>query len=338
MIRTFLISLVLVGGHALAATAPTTDGYDRARAKEHYRRPAAAPFPSDNAYSKERAELGKKLFFDTRVSGSGLISCASCHNPSFSWGDGLPKAVGYGMKQLGRRTPTVLNTAWADLLFWDGRAGSLEEQALGPITSPGEMNQPIGNVMATVKAIEGYRKGFEKAYPGEPLTEKTLAKAIATFERTVVSGTAPFDRWIGGDERAISDDAKRGFDVFNTRGRCAQCHEGWNFTDNGFHDIGVRGEDRGRGKHLNLEAMQYAFKTPTLRNSRQRAPFMHDGSEATLASVIDFYDKGAVERRPSLSPEIVPLHLSAQDKADLEAFLLTLESVDPEITVPVLPR
>ena len=320
-----------------AATAPG-DRYSRTATKEKYRRPAAAPFPSDNAYSQERADLGKTLFFDPRLSGSGLISCASCHNPALSWGDGLPKGVGYGMKQLGRRTPTVLNAAWAELLFWDGRASSLEEQALGPIQSPGEMNQPITNVMATVRSITGYRELFARAYPGETLDEKALAKAIATYERTVVSGKAPFDRWIEGDEKAISEPAKRGFDLFNTKARCAQCHEGWNFTDNGFHDIGVRGEDRGRGQHLKLEAMQFAFKTPTLRNARQRAPFMHDGSENTSEDVIEFYDRGGDEHRPSLSPEIVPLHLSAEEKQDLATFLTTLESKDPAVTVPVLPR
>ncbi len=242
------------------------------------------------------------------------------------------------MKPLNRRTPTILNTAWADLLFWDGRAGSLEEQALGPISAPDEMNQSLDKMIGTVGGIEGYKALFARAYPGEPINEKTVARAIATFERTVVSGSAPFDKWIAGNERAISSAAKRGFDLYNGKAACAKCHDGWNFTDNGFHDIGIEGTDRGRGVRLPLAAMQFAFKTPTLRNSDQRAPFMHDGSERTLEDVVDFYDRGGDARRASLAPEMVPLHLSASEKKDLIDFLRTLKSVDKPTEVPILPR
>jgi cytochrome c peroxidase len=163
-------------------------------------------------------------------------------------------------------------------------------------------------------------------------------RALATFERTIVSGSAPFDEWVAGREFAISPSAKRGFDLFNTKAACEKCHSGWNFTDNGFHDTGIAGPDKGRGEQLPLEAMQYAFKTPTLRNATRRDPYMHNGSEATLEDVIELYDRGGREKRPSLAPEIVPLHLTEQEKRDLIAFLATLTSEDKPIAIPVLPR
>jgi cytochrome c peroxidase len=282
--------------------------------------------------------LGRTLFFDPRLSGSKFISCATCHNPGFAWGDGLPKGIGDGMKPLKRRTPTILNAAYGDLMFWDGRADSLEAQALGPIQSAAEMNMPLGQAVERVSSLSGYRPLFEKAYPGEPVSGKTIAKAIATFERTVVSGQAPFDRWIDGDDRAISEQARRGFDLFNHKAECVQCHSGWNFTDSGFHDIGVNDEDLGRGALLKIEAMQHAFKTPTLRNVAVRAPYMHNGSELNLEAVVDFYDEGGKAQRPSLATEIHPLHLTADEKADVVEFLRTLTSTDKAIAIPALPR
>ena len=184
------------------------------------------------------------------------------------------------------------------------------------------------------RASRSTRPFSPRAYPGEPINEKTVARAIATFERTVVSGQAPFDRWISGDESAIGEDAKRGFDLFNGKAGCVQCHSEWNFTDNGFHDVGLEDSDRGRGERLPLEGMQFAFKTPTLRNVDRRAPYMHEGNEQTLAEVIDFYDRGGDARRKSLSPEMVPLHLTAQEKTDLLAFLSTLTSVDKTGRIP----
>lgn len=314
-----------------------TAAYDRAQWKKKYTRPAGPAVVANNAPSKERELLGRTLFFDPRFSGTQSMSCASCHNPGFSWGDGLAKGIGDGMKQLGRRTPTILNAAYSELQFWDGRAASLEEQALGPMKSPAEMNLKL-DLAKVIEGIPGYRGMFAKAYPGEAIGEATTAKAIANFERTVVSGKAPFDHWIAGNEKAISEPAKRGFDVFNTKAACAKCHSSWNFSDSGFHDIGIPGTDRGRGSVLNLESMQYAFKTPTLRNATERAPYMHDGSEKTLEDVIELYDLGGREKRPSLAPEMVQLHLTAPEKSDLLAFLKTLSSKDRPIEIPVLPR
>lgn len=306
--------------------------------KATYQRPVSIPFPADNGYTKEREVLGRTLFFDPRLSVSNFISCASCHNPGFSWGDGLPKGIGHGMREVGRRTPTILNAAWPELLFWDGRAESLEAQALGPIEAPGEMNMPLDQLLPKLQGIEGYRLLFEMAYPGEGISKTTLGKAIATFERTVVSGVAPVDKWIAGQEDAIADAAKRGFMLFTGKAKCAACHSTWRFTDNSFHDIGLPSTDPGRGKLLpQITRMQHAFKTPTLRNVDQRGPYMHDGSVPTLRAVIDLYDTAGIAR-PSRSPEITPLGLTEGEKEDLIAFLRTLTSVDPPVPVPVLPR
>ncbi len=312
--------------------------YIRSESQAKHKRPATIPFPPENAFSQERELLGRTLFFDPRLSGARNTSCATCHNPGLAWTDGLERSIGKDGKELSRRTPTILNVAWSDLLFWDGRAETLEEQGLGPLRSPDEMNLPLGQIESRILSIPGYRPLFEKAYPGEPVSDRVVTKAIATFERTLISGTAPFDQWIGGDETAISTDAQRGFDLFQTRAGCAKCHIGWNFTDDGFHDTGVSGLDKGRGVWLPLEAMQHAFKTPGLREIDIRGPYMHDGSEATLEAVVEFYDSGGRERRPSLSPEVAPLHLTAGQKHDLVAFLHTLTGAVPAVQYPALPH
>jgi len=242
------------------------------------------------------------------------------------------------MKVLGRRSPSIVNVAYGEIFMWDGRAGSLEEQALGPIQAEVEMNLPIDQLMGRLEGIAEYGPLFQAAFPGEGMSAKTVAKAIATFERTIVSGRAPFDAWIEGDEKAISDSAKSGFVVFNTKGRCTACHSGWNFTDDSFHDIGLPDEDVGRGKYLpNITKMQHAFKTPGLREIARRGPYMHDGSAATLKAVVEHYDRGGVDR-PSRSEEMKPLNLTDQEKADLLAFMNTLTSDMGPMTIPVLPR
>lgn len=300
-----------------------------------YKRPTEIPFPGENPYNYAKASLGEMLFFDPRISGANYISCASCHNPAFSWGDNLPRGIGYGMTVLGRRTPTILNAAWADLLMWDGRKATLEDQALGPISAPPEMNQDLQTLPGKLTAIAGYREQFAAVFPGQGITVETIGKAIATYERTIVSGTAPFDEWIAGKESAISDPAKRGFLVFNTKGNCAACHSGWNFTDNSFRDIGLADADLGRGKILDLPSMQHAFKTPTLRDIDRRGPYMHDGSLSTLMAVVEHYDRGG-EERPSRSGEVHPLQLSQEEKDDLVTFLHTLTGTSPPTHLPVL--
>ncbi|QPF89442.1 cytochrome-c peroxidase [Bradyrhizobium commune] len=306
--------------------------------KALYRRPASIPFPKDNPYTPEKAALGKKLYFDTRLSVTSAQSCASCHSPGFGWGDGLAVGVGHGMARLGRHSPTIVNAAWSAIFMWDGRLPTLEDQALGPIQSPGEMNMKLDDLMARLASIPEYKPMFETTFPGQGMKAKTLAQAIATYERTVVSERAPFDAWIEGSEKAISEDAKRGFALFNGKAQCAACHEGWNFTNEGFQDIGLPSTDIGRGEYLpGVIKMQHAFKTPGLREISRRSPFMHDGSLATLEAVVDHYDHGGVDR-PSRSDLMRPLSLTAQDKADLVAFLKTLTSELEPTAVPVLPR
>ncbi len=304
--------------------------------KLHYQRPAEIPFPSDNPFTTQKAELGKMLFFDTRLSGNNTMSCASCHNPSFSWGDGLPLGVGSAANILGRRTPTILNLAWQDALMWDGRFESLEEQALGPMSSPDEMNQDMDSIVDELKESSDYDLYFSMVFPGEGLTVANIARAIATYERTIVSNDAPFDRWIGGQESAISESAKRGFELFNNKANCAACHSGWAFTDGSFHDIGLNDSDIGRGAHFSFTKMQHAFKTPTLRNVVERAPYMHDGSIATLGEVVRHYNDGFVERE-SLSDDIDALDLTEQEIVDLVEFMKTLSSNDPGVLISQLP-
>lgn len=334
------VCLTLIAAASIANSAGDgkAEPASRLEMKKKYVRPAAIPFPAENAFSKEKELLGRTLFFDPRLSGSGSIACSNCHNPAFAWGDGLPKAVGMGSKVLRRRSPTILNSAWTELLFWDGRAESLEQQALGPIAEPGEMNLSLEAMVKTINGIPEYLPLFAKAFPKEAVSADTVAKAIATFERTIVSGKAPFDEWIEGKESAISEQAKLGFDLFNGKAECSKCHTEWLFTDNGFHDIGLEGSDAGRWENLHLAAMKNAFKTPTLRNVDRRAPYMHDGSHATLEKVIDFYDKGGDAKRPSLAPEMKPLNLTAQEKQALVAFLKTLTSVDAPVTIPMMPN
>ena len=250
----------------------------------------------------------------------------------------MPVSVGNGMAKLDRRAPSIVNAAWGASYMWDGRAASLEQQTLGPIQSLSEMNMPIDRLLERLKSIPEYAAFFSAAFPGEDLSEKTLAAALATYERTIVSARAPFDAWTAGDERAISEQAKRGFVIFNTVGRCAACHEGWNFTNDGFQDIGLPGADIGRGKFLpKIPKMNHAFKTPGLREIANRGPYMHDGSIRTLEDVVEHYDRGGVDR-PSRSDLIVPLGLTAQDKLDLVEFLKSLSSSLTPTTVPVFPR
>ena len=304
--------------------------------KEQYHRPKAPPFPKNNEFTQARFDLGRQLFFDPRLSGPGKMSCATCHNPDLAWGDGLPTGLGVADNRLDRRSPTLLNLAWAQLLFWDGRADTLEEQAVGPIQNPAEMANTMPHLVETLGGIANYRTRFAKAYPNEAISAATIAKAIATYERTIVSAQAPFDRWIAGDEGAIGDAAKRGFVSFNTKARCAACHSGWRFTDDSFHDIGLKDEDIGRGKLIEgVEILRHAFKVPGLRNLTQRAPYMHNGSVPTLTAVIQHYNDGFVYR-PSKSVEIRQLHLSDTEIADLVAFLETLTGPDPKVTAPAL--
>lgn len=331
-------TLLRVGLSTPVADAAAPAQPTLAELKADFARPKTTPFPSDDPYSKAKVHLGELLFWDPILSGSGTQSCASCHNPGLSWTDGL--RLGVGTQEMKTHTPTMLNIAWAPVLGWDGHFPSLEAVAFaGPITNPGIMNRKPDDLIKALLAIPGYRAAFSAAFSDHAITKTHIADALATFERTIVSGPAPFDRWIAGDENAISAQAKHGFALFTGKAGCSNCHIGWALTDEGFYDVGTAtGDDIGRARLFpNTVKLKYAFKVPTLRDVARRAPYMHNGSEATLADVIDLYDRGGIDR-PSRADFIKPLHLTAQEKADLIAFLGTLTS-DPKPTdSPVLPR
>jgi len=303
-----------------------------------YRRPANAPSPDDNPTTAAKVTLGRQLFYDPRLSGSGVIACASCHNPTLGWEDGRATAIGDHGARLPRRSPTLLDVAWVDPLFWDGRAESLEDQARSPMAEHGEMNLRAAVAVQRVSSMPAYVQEFHAAFGAAPISIEAITRAIAAFERTIVSGTTPFDRWVTGDESAVSDQAKQGFVLFNGKARCASCHSGWRLTDDGFRDIGLPSNDPGRGHIVpGVAILDHAFKTPTLRNVAERGPYMHDGSISTLEGVIDHYDHGFVTR-PSLASQIGPLHLSAPEKHALVAYLRALSSPQTRMAAPVLPR
>ena len=330
-------AIVLVLGAAVAASDSAVPGH--AALFETYRRPAEIPFPQSDPYSEAKSKLGRILFFDPILSGSQVRSCASCHNPALSWGDGQARAVGEKQARLPLRSPTLLNVAWVPKLGWDGHFRDLESVAFGPITASDNMNLPEKVLVERLSAIQGYRSAFDAAFGEGAITKRKIELALATYERSIVSSEAPFDRWIKGDESAIDADAKRGFDLFNGKAHCAFCHSGWAFTDSSFHDIGTaKNDDAGRGRLFPTSIkLRHAFKTPTLRDVARRAPYMHDGSIATLEAVIDLYNRGGIAR-PSRAEQIYPLGLSHQEKADLIAFLHALNGVTESVSVSALPR
>ena len=328
-----LIAAGLVFGLSLQAMA--ADDADALKAR--YQRPVTIPFPKDNPYTPEKTALGKMLFFDTRLSRDRNLSCASCHNPSFGWEVPFAKAIGAGGKPLGRHAPTTLNQAWSQNLFWDGRAPTLEAQARGPIEANVEMDLPLATALTRLQEVDGYKQAFTRAFPKEGLTEANILKAIATYERTLVTGITPFDRWVRGDAKAISDSAQRGFVLFNGKAACAACHAGWNFTDDKFHDVGLAGStDQGRMVVSKKPEDEFAMKTPGLREIVSRAPYMHDGSLATLEAVMGHYVAGGTQR-PTRSPLMKPVALDGTEVQDVLAFMRTLSSPQSVVAMPNLP-
>jgi cytochrome c peroxidase len=285
--------------------------------------------PADNPLTAEKIELGKQLYFDNRLSRDNTISCASCHDPNKGWSNGERFATGVRGQVGGRSAPTIINAAYAPLQFWDGRAKELEGQALGPIQNPIEMDMTLDEVVAKLNKIEGYKQQFQKVFNSE-VTSDGIAKAIAAFERTVLCGDAPYDRFKAGDKTALSEAAQRGMKVFFNKAHCSACHTGPSFSDQAFHNIGVGMESEKCDKG--------SFKTPTLREIARTAPYMHDGRFATLEEVVDYYDKGG-HPNPQLDEEIFPLKFTTQDKADLVTFLKEGLSSDnyPLISPPKLP-
>jgi cytochrome c peroxidase len=297
--------------------------------------------PADNPWSKEKEDLGKILYFDPRLSGSNWISCATCHNPGLGWGDGLPRPLGHGQKELDRHSPTIINSGYFESQFWDGRGKSLEEQAVGPIGSQVEMKQNLKELEKELNDIPGYVRLFKKVFPKEGIKEATIAKAIATYERSIISKNAPYDRYFQGDKNAMSPSALNGMQLFFGKAKCSICHNGPAFTDSQFHNIGVKQhgplkEDLGRYNVTKEDYDKGAFKTPGLRHITRSAPYMHDGSKKTLEEVMDFYNRGG-DVAENKSAFITPLELSKEEKNNLVEFMKTLEGEPIIVSFPEFP-
>lgn len=277
-------------------------------------------YPDDEPHTSEEIELGKMLYFDTRLSKNNNQSCATCHNPELGFSDGLKLGLGTDGNRLGRNAPHLYNLAWASTLFWDGRATTLEEQALGPIQAAAEMGMTSELTIERLASIKGYVSAFDSIYE-DGLTFDNVGKAIAAFERTFISDNSAFDQYIDGNQEAMSPSAVRGLELFVGKANCTRCHDGENFTDDSFHNIGLGGEDPGRYAFVKDDSLKGAFKTPGLRNIIYSAPYMHDGSVASLEEVVDLYNQGGHKGSKNISPLIVPLKLSNQEKADLVAFM-----------------
>ncbi len=323
---------------APAITTEIPDG-DIAAIIKSFRRPVTVPFPADNPFSEKKRALGEALFHDKRLSADDSLACASCHERGKGLADGKAHGRGVPGRALKRHTPTLWNLAWSSPVFWDGRARSLEEQVAGPIELPDEMAQPLASVISRLAADPAMVSAFAEAFPKTPTIDaKNLAKAIATYERTFVSPVTRFDRFVHGDARALSQSERAGFRLFTGKAGCVKCHSGFAFTDYAFHDIGLPGDDRGRGSVLRLDAADHAFKTPGLREIGRSAPYMHDGSLATLADVVRHYENGIVER-PTLSKDLSRgLKLTDGERADLIAFLATLTSeAGPTLPDKIVP-
>ncbi len=319
------------------------------------------PIPADNPMTPEKVELGKRLFFDPRLSADGSLACVSCHLPDQGWTTNTPLSPSYPTTMERRNSQTLINVAYNRALLWDGRAGALEKQALGPIQNPLHMNQNLDLLIEKLKAIPPYEEWFQKVF-GTSVTPEALGKALAAFERTLVTRNAPFDRYMTGDWQAMSEGALRGMELFKGKARCILCHNGTNFSDSQFYNLGVPAapllsdpfvqaairfdakrmnmpeyqavrEDLGRYLVTKEEKDRGAFRTPTLRNVMQREPYMHNGVFHSLEEVIDFYDAGggAVAGK---SPLIQPLGLTAQEKRDLLAFLEALTGELPTVSPP----
>jgi cytochrome c peroxidase len=299
------------------------------------------PIPANNPETVEAIALGRKLFYDVHLSGNNTMSCASCHNPSVGFSDPRRVSTGANGKFGTRNALSILNAAYSPMQFWDGRAPSLEEQAGGPMANPIEMNQPHAVSVAKLNGMPSYRKEFEMAYGPGPITIDKIKMALASFERTLLSGDSPFDRYeYGGDKTAMSPAAIRGLALFTDtkRANCVTCHtigpKYALFTDGKFHNIGVAVDnngnliDLGRFEVTKLDADKGKFRTPTLRNIAKTAPYMHDGSEKTLGDVVDFYIGGG-NSNPYLDPQIHSFELSGSEKADLIAFLRSLTGSTP---------
>ncbi|MGM0554176.1 MAG: cytochrome-c peroxidase [Pseudomonadota bacterium] len=316
---------------ALGVTAPVLADGDYAQYRDVFEPlPALPPIPADNSMTNEKIELGKMLFFEPRISGSGVISCATCHNPALGWSDRIPRAVGHDGQVGERNTPTVLNSGFFGAQFWDGREDDLEGQALGPIEADIEMAMALDDAIARLEEFNEYQEKFAAAYPDDDgdnvINADNVAQALATFQRTLNTPNSPLDRWLAGDEGAMTAQQKRGMALFADNG-CVACHRGPALTDSEFHRIQVPGsEDEGRFLVTGDEGDRFAFKTPTLRNVALTYPYFNNGATETLAEAIQVMGR-----------EMLGQEFSDEEIADLEAFMHALTGEMPQFEVPALP-
>ncbi len=290
--------------------------------------PHLPPIPAHNSLTEEKVQLGNMLFFEPRISSSGVISCATCHNPALGWSDRIPRATGHDGQIGDRNTPTVLNSGFLGAQFWDGREPDLEGQALGPIQASIEMAMDLDAALERLEGFALYQEKFAEAFPGEenPINKENLAQALASFQRTLNTPNSPFDRYLRGDMDALNDQEKRGMQAFVDSG-CIACHSGPALTDSNFWAIQVPGStDVGRFDVTGDEADMYKFRTPTLRNVGVTYPYMNNGATETLEEAV------AIMGREMLNREF-----EDETIADITAFLHTLTGKMPEFEVPALP-
>lgn len=300
--------------------------------------PQVFPVPKDNPSTTAKITLGKQLFFDPRLSGDNQMSCATCHIPEKAFADPVKTSKGKNGKRLTRNTPGLLNVAYYSVFTWDGRAGSLEEQALGPITSPVEMNQNLDELERELNAVPGYVTQFQNVFK-TPVTRDGIAKAIAAFQRTLVSRDAPFDRYLKGDKSALSKRAQLGLELFTGEAGCIRCHHGPLLSDNKFYRLGFTFRDKGREAITRNKYDRYKFRTSSLRDIARTAPYMHDGSIETLDEVVMFY----LRLSPVQTPEGMPLDIKSRQSVslnDIDAlveFMKSLTGKPAKISPPDLP-
>ncbi len=286
----------------------------------------ARPVPPDNPLTEKKVRLGRRLFFDPILSADGSVACASCHLPEHGFAGTARVAIGIGGRRTTRNVPSLLNRAYGQAFFWDGREATLEAQALRPIENPDEMGTSVADAVKRLQAHKEYPALFQAAFR-DGVTADNLARALASFERVLLVGDSRVDRFRAGDVKALSDAERHGLWLFESRGRCWHCHSGRNFSDEQYHNTGVSwGQaplDLGRYGRTKQDADRGRFKTPTLRGLTHTAPYMHDGSLATLEEVVEFYNRGG-GKNPCLDPIIQPLGLSKEEVRDLVAFLRAL--------------
>ncbi len=285
------------------------------------------PVPEDNPLTREKVELGRRLFNEKQLSRDGTVACSTCHDPKRNFTDDKPLAEGVFGRIGARRVPAILNRAYGTAFFWDGRIPTLEEQVLQPIINDKEMDMTLEEAVARLRADEEYAAEFDSVF-GHAITEQHVSHALASYVRTILAGNSRYDRYLNGEGDALTELERRGLEIFRGKGNCTDCHLGPNLTDEKFRNTGIAwkdGElaDLGRFRFTKRENDRGSFKTPTLRNVASRAPYMHDGSLATLSDVADYYNRGG-NRNPWLDRELLPLRLTDAEKEALVAFLQTL--------------